>query len=118
MGLPIQFSAEVTPATAEPRSRPQPRARPRYDPLWYVILHDDQLHTYHYVIEMLMRLFAMSGEKAFLHAVEVDTQGVTIVARLPKTKAETKRDSIRGYGGDPWMKTSVSMQASIEPADD
>ncbi len=92
--------------------------RPRRDRPWYVILHDDQLHTYRYVIEMLIDLFKMSPEQAFLHAVEVDTRGVTILARLPKTEAACKRDQIHAYGGDPWLRSSVSMRASIEPCDD
>ena len=106
----------AAPAVAEPETRA--RSRRKFEPLWYVILHDDQLHTYQYVIEMLVKLFRMSARRAFLHAVEVDTRGVTIVARLPRDAAERKRDEIMGYGGDPWMKTSVSMKASIEPCDD
>jgi ATP-dependent Clp protease adaptor protein ClpS len=96
----------------------EPDLKTRLEPLWYVILHDDQLHTYDYVMTMLCDLFAMSSQRAFLHACEVDTQGVTIVARLPRGKAADKRDQIINYGGDPILKTSVSMKASIEPADD
>ena len=92
--------------------------RTKHAPLWYVILHDDQLHTYQYVIEMLTNIFRMNTQKALMHALEVDSQGVTIVARLPKPKAQQKRNSIMSYGGDPLMQTSVSMKASIEPRDD
>ncbi len=108
--------AEPLPGIAEPERGKQPRKK--HEPLWYVILHDDQLHTYEYVILMLMKLFQMGKEQAFLHAVEVDSQGVTIVARLPKEKAEQKRDEIMHFGGDPRMQTTVSMKASIEPCDD
>lgn len=101
---------------AEPEAKKRPRRK--FEALWYVILHDDQLHTYDYVVRMLVQLFQMTPQQAFLHAVEVDTQGVTIVARLPKDKASDKRDEIRSYGGDPLMKTTVSMNASIEPCDD
>lgn len=114
--------------TAPPEQHPLPtielepetttRPKRKYEPLWYVILHDDQLHTYQYVIEMLTKLFQMSVRQALLHAVEVDTRGVTIVARLEKSKAEQKRDEIMHYGGDPLLKSTVSMRASIEPADD
>jgi ATP-dependent Clp protease adaptor protein ClpS len=94
------------------------KEKTRHEPLWYVILHDDQLHSYEYVIRMLMDLFEMTFDRAFLHALEVDTQDVTIVARLSKEKATQKRNEIMSYGGDPWMKTTVSMKASIEPCDD
>ena len=94
------------------------RRRTKFEPLWYVILHDDQLHTYQYVIEMLTKLFHVSAQEALMRAIEVDTQSVTIVARLAKAKAQQKRDEVMNYGGDPLMGTSVSMKASIEPRDD
>jgi ATP-dependent Clp protease adaptor protein ClpS len=115
MAAPSELPALPSPAV---ETKTKTRPRNKFEPLWYVILHDDQLHTYQYVIEMLVKLFEMSHEQAFLHAVEVDTRGVTIVARLEKAKAEQKRDEIMGYGGDPLMKTTVSMRATIEPADD
>ena len=96
----------------EPETRKKPRrevARP-----WNVILHDDQLHSYDYVIRMLMDLFDMDAVKAFGHAEEVDKTGRTIVAKLAKEQAEKKRDQIMHYGGDPKMRTTVSMKASIE----
>lgn len=95
-----------------------PQGRTRHEPRWYVILHDDQLHTYQYVIEMVVKLFSTTPQQAFMHAVEVDTQGFTILARLPKPEAIEKRDAILKYGGDPLMQTTVSMKATIEPVDD
>ena len=94
------------------------KTKQRLEPLWYVILHDDQLHTYDYVVKMLCDLFHMSAQIAFRHACEVDAKGVTIVARLPKPEAADKRDQIMSYGGDPLLKSSVSMRSSIEPCDD
>lgn len=94
------------------------RSKPRFEPRWYVILHDDQLHTYQYVIDLVVKIFEKDAQAAFLHAVEVDTSGHTILARLPKTKAIQKRNQIHAFGGDPIMKTTVSMRATIEPVDD
>ena len=90
----------------------------RFEPLWYVVLYDDQDHTYDYVVAMLVDLFRMPPLRALQHAFEVDSRGVTVLARLPKRQAADKRDQVLRYGGDPLMKTSVSMRASIEPADD
>ena len=90
----------------------------RHSPLWYVILHDDESHTYGYVIQMLITLFKMTSIKALAHASEVDAEGYTIIARLPKQKAADKRDQIMRFGGDPALGTSNSMKASIEPCDD
>jgi ATP-dependent Clp protease adaptor protein ClpS len=101
-----------------PGTTEETTTQPRLEPRWYVILHDDQLHTYQYVIDMVMKLFGKSAQESFLHAIEVDTQGLTILARLPKPEAAAKRDAIHHWGGDPALKSSVSMKATIEPVDD
>lgn len=94
-------------------SKPKPRRQPPYN----VILHNDDDHTYEYVIEMLGKLFGHSPEKAFLMAVEVDTTGRVIVDTTTLERAELKRDQIHAYGRD-WRleRCKGAMSASIEPA--
>ncbi|MCY3019042.1 MAG: ATP-dependent Clp protease adaptor ClpS [Planctomycetota bacterium] len=107
---PGQTGTLVMPETADPATK---RA-----PLYHVILHDDDQHTYQYVITMLMQLFGKTQERAFLHAKEVDTTGVTIVETTTLERAELKRDQIKAFGRDPLLaKSSGSMYASIEPAE-
>ena len=60
-------------------------------PLYHVILLDDDAHTYDYVIEMLGKVFGFSESKAMSHAVEVDTNGTTILLTCELQKAEHKR---------------------------
>ncbi len=85
-------------------------------PLYNVVLLDDDDHTYDYVIEMLQRLFIFSKEKAFQHAVEVDTYGRTVLLTLALPEAEFARDQIHAYGPDWRMERSQgSMSAVIEP---
>ena len=87
----------------------------RRAPLYHVILHDDDKHTYQYVILMLMRLFGMTAEQGYQHAREVDTSGRSIVATTTLERAELKRDQIRAFGPDPLIADSPgSMAASIE----
>jgi ATP-dependent Clp protease adaptor protein ClpS len=93
----------------------EPEQHVKHESLWMVLLHDDDLHTYEYVVFMLIRIFSMSMDQAFAHACEVDADGVTIVASLPREEAHNKRDAIHSFGGDPLLGTSVSMQASVEP---
>ena len=89
-----------------------------YAPLYHVILHDDNTHSFEYVIRMLGQLFGMSIEKAFKHAEEVHTTGVTILDTTTLERAELKRDQIKAFGPDPHLAESKgSMYASIEPAD-
>ena len=52
------------------------------------VLLDDDEHTYEYVIEMLQKLFVLSTEAAFRHAVEVDSMGKTIVITCEKPEAQ------------------------------
>jgi ATP-dependent Clp protease adaptor protein ClpS len=85
--------------------------------LYNVVLLDDDVHTYDYVVEMLQKLFLFSESEAFQHAVEVDTRGRTVVITCELSQAEFARDQIRGYGPDWRMPESKgSMSAIIEPA--
>ena len=85
--------------------------------LYNVVLLDDDDHTYEYVVEMLVKLFAYSDSDAWNRAVEVDTNGRTVVVTCELTVAEYGRDQIHGYGADwrmPWCKGSMS--AVVEPS--
>src|SRR6266705_6632112 len=86
-------------------------------PLYHVILLNDEDHTYDYVVEMLQKIFGMSEATAFSHAVEVDTKGTTILITCELEKAELKRDQIHSYGADWRLPRSLgSMAAVVEPA--
>lgn len=86
-------------------------------PLYHVILLNDDDHTYDYVVEMLQKIFGFSETKAFSHAVEVDTKGTTILLTCELEKAEHKRDLIHSYGPDWRLSRSLgSMAAIVEPA--
>jgi ATP-dependent Clp protease adaptor protein ClpS len=88
-----------------------------HTPLYHVVLLDDNDHTYEYVIEMVIKLFACSASAAWNHAVEVDTTGRTIVMTCELPQAEFARDQIHGYGADWRMPRSKgSMSAIVEPA--
>ena len=86
-------------------------------PLYHVILLNDEDHTYDYVIEMLQKIFGFAESKALSHAVEVDTKGTTILLTCELEKAEHKRDLIHSYGPDWRLPRSLgSMAAIVEPA--
>ena len=88
----------------------------RQAPVYNVVLLDDAEHTYDYVVEMLEKLFALSAEAAWNHAVEVDTTGRTIVMTCELPAAEFGRDQIHAFGADWRMPNSKgSMSAIVEP---
>ena len=89
----------------------------KLQPLYHVILLNDEDHTYDYVIEMLQKIFGFSDAKGMSHAVEVDTKGTTILLTCELEKAEHKRDLIHSYGPDWRLPRSLgSMSAVVEPA--
>ena len=89
----------------------------KIQPLYHVILLNDEDHTYDYVIEMLQKIFGFSESTALSHAVEVDTKGTTILLTCELEKAELKRDLIHSYGPDWRLPRSLgSMAAVVEPA--
>src|SRR5437868_12501080 len=89
----------------------------KLQPLYHVILLNDDDHTYDYVIEMLQKIFGFTESKALSHAVEVDTKGTTILLTCELETAEHKRDLINSYGPDWRLPRSLgSMAAIVEPA--
>ena len=86
------------------------------NPLYRVVLLDDDDHTYDYVIEMLKKIFIFSSEQALRHAEEVDAQGRTVLITCELPEAEFGRDQIHAYGPD-WRlpRSKGPMSAVIEP---
>lgn len=87
------------------------------EPLYHVVLLDDDAHTYDYVIDMLQKLFFFSFQQALDHASEVDEKGRTIIMTVELPMAEFARNQIIAFGPDFRMENSKgSMSAIIEPA--
>jgi ATP-dependent Clp protease adaptor protein ClpS len=86
-------------------------------PPYNVVLHDDDDHSYEYVILMLKRIFGHPVEKGYEMAQEVDSTGRVIVATTNLEQAELKRDQIQAFGPDPLIpRCKGSMSATVEPA--
>lgn len=90
----------------------------RHAPRYHVILFDDDSHTYEYVIEMMVVLFAMTVEQGFEVAYEVDHIGQSIIMTVPHAEALEARQKIITYGADPRMPGSTgSMGCMIQKAE-
>jgi len=116
---PAGDALATTAGSAHPQVRPtQPKPLPEVEPPYHVILHDDDTHTYEYVIEMMGQLFGYDKRRGLLIALEVDSRGRVIVATCHKELAELRVEQIQSYGADPRMKESNgSMRATMEPAE-
>lgn len=112
---PTSGETVTTPRIATPRS--ESTEDPAKNPLYRVVLLDDDDHTYDYVIEMLQKIFIFTMEQALQHAQEVDAMGRTILITCELPEAEFARDQVHGYGRD-WRlpRSKGSMSAVVEPA--
>ena len=115
-----EFSVIVAPDVEERRkpARADARPQPRRQPLFHVVIWNDEAHTYEYVIELLMDLFGHSYEKAFVITDTVHHTGRGIAFTTHKELAELKRDQILGAGADWRMEQSNGpIRATIEPVE-
>jgi ATP-dependent Clp protease adaptor protein ClpS len=107
-------------AVAEPETVEAPEAdktKPKRLPPYAVIVLNDDLHTFQYVIETLQKVFGYSKAKGFLLAERIHVVGRAAVWTGPKEVAELKRDQIRGAGPDLHASKSVRfpLGVTIEP---
>lgn len=108
--------SETTVPTVRPKEQRQEKVKKQ--PPYHVILHNDDDHTFEYVILMLKQLFGHPEEKGYQLAYDVHTQGRVVVDTTTKERAELKRDQIHAFGPDPRLpRCKGSMSASIEPAE-
>ena len=95
----------------------QEEQKTKRQPPYNVILHNDDDHSFDYVIAMLQQLFCYPKEKGYQLAKEVDATGRVIVLTTTKEHAELKQDQIHAFGPDPLIaRCQASMSAVIEPA--
>lgn len=86
------------------------------EPLFHLVLLDDNDHSYDYVVRMLGDLFGYGPEKAFALARLVDTTGRVIVETAAHERACADQQRIHRYGPDPLLRQSRgSMSAVVEP---
>ena len=100
-----------------PEKKEKEEQKTKRQPPYNVILHNDDDHSFDYVIGMLQKLFGYPPERGYQLAWEVHTQGRVVVKTTSKEVAELKRDQIHAFGPDPFIpRCKGSMSATIEPA--
>src|SRR5262245_52602920 len=106
---------ETASTVVEPELAQEPKTR-RLPPYNVIIVNDEE-HTFEYVIELLIKLFAHTVPRAKQLTWEVHTRGRAIVYTTHKEKAELKRDQVLAYGADPRLaKSKGPLRCYIEPA--
>jgi ATP-dependent Clp protease adaptor protein ClpS len=90
---------------------------PALEPLFHLILLDDNDHTYEYVVELLGHVFGYAKAKAFALACVVDNEGRAIVETAARERVLRDQRRIHSYGSDPRIpRCAGSMSAVLEPA--
>jgi ATP-dependent Clp protease adapter protein ClpS len=72
---------------------------------WKVIVHNDDINTYNYVIKTFIEIVRLDEKTAYLKTVEVDKQGLSIVAITHKEHAEFIQGQLQ----------SKALTVTIEP---
>ncbi len=111
--MPGEYESASTIVEPEVTEETRTRRRPPYN----VVILNDEDHTFEYVIEMLIKLFAHAIPKAKALTWEIHSRGRAIVYTTHKEKAELKRDQVLAYGADPRLSRSKGpLRCYIEPA--
>jgi ATP-dependent Clp protease adaptor protein ClpS len=100
-------------AKSKGREKEMDKSRPKTQPPYAVIVENDDFHTFHYVIEVLQKVFGYDLQKAILLTVEVDAAGQAIVWSGALEVAELKRDQIRGFGPDLYAMKPVTFPLGV-----
>jgi len=88
-------------------------------PPYNVVILNDEEHTFEYVIDLLIKLFAHALPVAEKLTWEIHNRGRAVVYTTHKEKAELKREQVVTYGADPRMSSSKGpLGCYIEPAGD
>lgn len=103
--------------TPKERTRTDSRNKPKRQPPYAVIVHNDEEHTFLYVIDILMKVCGHPKEKAFVLTNQVHHAGKAVVWSGALEVAELKRDQIRGFGPDFYAEKTVRfpLGVTIEP---
>ncbi len=86
-------------------------------PPYAVVVLNDDLHTFAYVIETFIQVFGYAPDTCYRLATAIHTQGRAIVWSGPIEDAQQKRDQILWAGADLYasLKVEFPLKAVIEP---
>lgn len=91
----------------------------KFMPRWNVILLNTDVHTFEFVIGLIMEVFKKDFDEAVVFTVKIHKEGRCIVETTHKEKAEFLKEQVDCYGADPNMKGDAhSLPCEIEPATD
>ena len=101
------------------RSAPQRRTevKPRQQPPHSVVLHNDPINRFGWVVGVLQKTFGFGRGKAFLITLKTHCSGRGVVWVGPLEVAEFKAQQLVGVGPDPLKacKGARPLKVTVEP---
>jgi ATP-dependent Clp protease adaptor protein ClpS len=110
-GKPVVRPAE------RPETTPHEQTRPRQQPPYAVVLHNDDVNGFDFVVGVLCKVFHYGALKAFWLTLKAHVTGKSVVWSGSLEVAELKAEQIRSCGPDPNMKSrgAQPLRVSVEP---
>jgi ATP-dependent Clp protease adaptor protein ClpS len=112
-------SIDAPPSPPETIVRPSTKTRQKTkrQPPYAVILHNDDVNSFEFVIQVLQKVFHYDVQKAVSLMLQAHETGRSIVWTGSLEVAELKADQIRSCGPDPLMlhNGAAPLGVSIEP---
>jgi ATP-dependent Clp protease adaptor protein ClpS len=99
------------------KTAPREKTKPKRQPPYVVILHNDNFNGFDYVVSVLRKVFNYDRVKAYQLTMAAHTTGRSIVWSGVREVAELKADQIRSCGPDPVAKAhgAVALRVTLEP---
>ena len=84
----IDLQSQAVEAPVAPGFETEPIEDSRFAPRWYVLIHNDDVTPFEYVIKVLLQLFLLSEEIAEHIANTAHNEGQAVVVVRPRNEAE------------------------------
>lgn len=116
----VTVEPEVRPGEMAPKVVPRQETRTRRQPPYAVILHNDDINSFEFVIGVLRKVFNYGWLKAFRLTFQVHRAGRGILWSGSLEVAELKAEQVRSCGPDPHAiaRGALPLRVSIEPLPD
>jgi len=112
-----ELSEEAGPTSVCPSVRPREETKTKRQPPHAVILHNDDINGFDYVISVLRKVFNYGFPKAFSLTLKAHISGKCVVWSGSLEVAELKADQIRSCGPDQRAikRGALPLRTSVEP---
>jgi ATP-dependent Clp protease adaptor protein ClpS len=114
---PPEQQAPPEPAAGR-KIRPATSAQPRRQPPYAVVLHNDPVNNFDYVVRVLNKVFRYGGGKCFWLTLKAHITGRSIVWTGTLEVAELKVQQVRDCGPDPSKPGAQPLKVTAEPLPD